>query len=753
MYLQKPVPMKNHLLFFLLFFASASGFAQITYTLKIKDTKRTPLNNVVVTAENKAENIVLTSTTNQTGTAVFVLEVPGVYTFSYLDAGNVAEYEVLEGFSGESSRTFTYDPKGVFAEKPAADRTGITFRTVPPTQLKGQAGMCRVNVIVKDKDKNPLPRVTVSVVSVPNKVMFTSQSNGLGEALFYVPINQTYEIDVENLPGFKVFTVGNHEGMEMIETVFFEKLKATEITKGDTILQRNITQTTGTSTHVLFTLTLEDYDGKPLPDEPVYAQAIDSKRVYEGMTDRAGNCSFMLEKGTDYVLNLKHENGIHLITAPHSKGFRTVSCGRRYRGSALIEQLLAEQKAEMERLQEELAREALRPKPGDKTYEITYKETPCEELAQPINYLTKTAEGFNIDFESSGPVGTPTVIGNKLYTQQGIYSSNYYCLNAQTGDFIWGLELGESGISPAVYHKGIILINTASCSLYAIDAETGKLLWSKWLAGYVYSTPTADENSVYVVYNHGGYPVLVSFDLITGDLKWIQRVDEEAIACPVVEGDEVHVASQSGVYYIFNKVSGELILMSNTFKVVSSPTLTPDKIYLTANFNGVEQLVVLDRKTLKLDKKYPATLYSLNISGDRNVDATDQMNFNGSHPIVYQNKLVILTDSKKIMAFDMLTEKMLWEQAVTANPDQLPIVSNEKVMLTTTTGEVIAYDVFTGKPTLIKKTEGAVEGQPIAKNGFLYLATGGIIVVIKTIYKLDWPQWNKDASHNTYWKE
>ena len=277
-------------------------------------------------------------------------------------------------------------------------------------------------------------------------------------------------------------------------------------------------------------------------------------------------------------------------------------------------------------------------------------------------------------------------------------------------------------------------------------------MWSKWLSTYVYSTPTADDNNVYVTYNHGGYPVLASFDLRSGELNWLQLVDDEILACPVVEGSEVHLASQSGQYYVFNKADGKLILKSNTYKIVSSPTLTEKNIYVTASILGKEYLLVLDRKTLKLKKKYNTSFIAYKISKMRNVDETDQMNFNGSHPIVYKNKYAIITSKNKIMVFDIPTEKLVWKKVVSTNSDQIPIIANEKIILITTTGDIMSFDLRTGQSTILKKTNGKIEGQPIAKNGLLYLAAGGIITVFKTIQSLEWVQWNKDANHNLFWK-
>jgi outer membrane protein assembly factor BamB len=525
-----------------------------------------------------------------------------------------------------------------------------------------------------------------------------------------------------------------------------------ETVKGDTIVQNSVVQKTGSSTHVLFTLNLKDFSGDPLEDEPVYLKSLTSARVYEGVTDAKGKCSLMVEKGTDYVLNLKHESGLILVEAPTSKGFRMESSTRRYRGSKVIEEQLAEQKAEMEALKERLKKAEQDFASGKAELDVTFRETPVEKIGAPDNYLTKTPEGFNIDFKKAGPASTPTIVGDKMYSQEGLYSSNYYCLNANNGSYVWGLELGESGISPAVYQNGVLLINTASCTLYAIDAQSGELLWSKWLAGYVYTTPSADDRNVYVAYNHGGFPVVVSFDLRSGELNWMRLVDQEIIAAPVIEGSEVHVTSQNGMYYVYDKETGTLKKKREDLNAVSSPTITSDKIYVTISNGNEEHLVALNRTTLETEINYPTSLTSLKISGVRGVDATDQMNFNGSHPIVYQNRIVVITDSYSIRAYDINTEELLWKKPVQMNPDQLPIVANGNVILTAKDGRILSYDIDTGTSKLIKKVEGEIQGQPIARNGFLYIAVGGIITVIKNAANHKWSQWNKDGGHNTVWE-
>jgi outer membrane protein assembly factor BamB len=395
---------------------------------------------------------------------------------------------------------------------------------------------------------------------------------------------------------------------------------------------------------------------------------------------------------------------------------------------------------------------------NEKGFRTEFRETPVIKAKEPQNYLTKTADGFKIDFESDGPLGTPTLAGNRLISQESFYSPNMYCIDAVTGKYMWGWELGETGMSPIVCANNVLLVNTYSCTLYAFDLIAGNLLWSKWLAGTIYSTPSADEKSAYVVFNNGGSNpvnededfVIASFDLQTGKLNWINWLDDEVIACPVLAGNEVHVASQSGNYYVFDKANGAETYHLTDIKAVSSPTVTSDKIFVsTENQNG-ENISVLDRKTMKKMRDYKAT--NLNTELINEMDCFGQMNYNGSHPVVYKNEIVISSDSLGVYAFDANSEKFIWKQLIKTNTNLVPLIIGDKVLIASISGDIYSLDLKTGLPQKIRNSGSGIDGQPVMNNGMIYVSSGETMTAFKTSLNYDWKQWNKNAGHNLWFE-
>lgn len=729
------------------------SISQISLTVNIKTTKGKFLKNAKTYISLEGKKI-QSKKTNENGRVFYQVAKPGNYIFYYAEDVKGFDFEVKEGRKGRKTRSITYDPKGIFKKHEKADRKNIRFTQVDQKKVRFEpaTGRCVYKIILKNSRGLAIKNTSVDLVDVKSKIKYKSNTGPNGMAKFYLHTAKVYEIDIDGIEGVEVIFVPAVKYSIMTREIAYEKAEINQRIVGDSIFQSNINANQRATTHAYVQIKLINYDKIGLKNEKVCLNDENSPSVYVGTTNEEGIVKFMLKNGTNYVVHLTYERGVKLIDLENVSGFKYVKKTHKYRGSLLIEQQLAQQKEEMERLKAKLKEAEEAFSSGRAALNVTFNETPVETISEPDKYLVNTPEGFTLNFGNSGKAGTPTIVGDKLYVQEGSYSSNYYCINANNGKFNWGLRLGESGISPAVYKNGVLLINTASCSLYAIDASTGKLLWSKWLAGYVYTTPSADNENVYVAYNHGGYPVVVSFDLRSGKLNWMRLVDEEIIACPIVVDSEIHVASQKGMYYVYDKESGVLKKKRQDLNAVSTPTITDKRIYITVAKGAAENLIVLDRATLKTEKTYSTSLSSLKISGLRNVDQTDQMNFNGSHPIIYKNKIAILTDKFNIMAFDIVNETLLWSHKIQVNSDQLPIVANKKVIITSKTGEVFSFDIQTGKKTLIKNISGKIEGQPIAKQGVLYIAVGGVVKVIRNAVNHSWFQWNKDGGHNAIWE-
>jgi outer membrane protein assembly factor BamB len=226
--------------------------------------------------------------------------------------------------------------------------------------------------------------------------------------------------------------------------------------------------------------------------------------------------------------------------------------------------------------------------------------------------LSKTDAGFVVQLPSKAPIPTPTVYKGKVYVSGGFHSKEFYCFDAETGKFVWAVNLDDDGPTAAVCDDGVALFNTESCTLFAVDAATGKHLWSYYLGDPLTSTPTIANGMVFTSYPARGiggqqmndppalpgqparqpekpnpakeHPpcshVLVAFDLKTGKIIWQRWIDSDVMSAPVAVDDELYATSFSGTVYKF-KQKGGTILSAVKSRATSAPVIVGKDVYLT----------------------------------------------------------------------------------------------------------------------------------------------------------------------------
>src|SRR5262249_33409675 len=84
--------------------------------------------------------------------------------------------------------------------------------------------------------------------------------------------------------------------------------------------------------------------------------------------------------------------------------------------------------------------------------------------------LSTSKKGYRVQLPSKAPIPTPTVYRGKLYVSGGFHSKEFYCLDAATGKMIWGRDLDDDGPSSAVCDNGVVIFNTESCTIFALNA-------------------------------------------------------------------------------------------------------------------------------------------------------------------------------------------------------------------------------------------------------------------------------------------
>jgi PQQ-dependent dehydrogenase (methanol/ethanol family) len=171
----------------------------------------------------------------------------------------------------------------------------------------------------------------------------------------------------------------------------------------------------------------------------------------------------------------------------------------------------------------------------------TYAGTRHSKLSQ---ITTKNAGKMKVAWTMStgtlrGQEGQPLVVGDMMYFESS-YPNFVYAINLDNiGQIVWKFAPEQDKFAPSVaccdlvnkgvaYAEGKILVSTLDTHLYALDAKTGKVLWSAQngdpqLGQTMTIAPLVVHDKVIVGISGGEYGVhghLSAYDLNTGKLVW-----------------------------------------------------------------------------------------------------------------------------------------------------------------------------------------------------------------------------------------
>lgn len=614
-----------------------------------------------------------------------------------------------------------------------------------------------IKVVVSDKNERPVNNLAVSMLCRKTNKLYSSKTDITGEARFLVLINNDYEINVDTEQNYRQISIPNKPNLGMTKKfIYTPTTPLNETVKGDTITQQLGAEAEPSNSRVLIKMLIMDLDKNPLANEPVFINEKEGSKVYYGVSDNAGNVTMLVPKGNKYLLSFKYERDVDLLDLVQKEGYRTIEIEYGYMGSQKIE---------------EFYQTAKRDKNGFITEFMSTK-------VNPINFdgtIEKTAQGFNINYGSGSSTPTPAVYDGMLLSHGGYYSRNFFSFDESTGKYNWGSELAESGPSSAVVEDSVMLINTQSCTLYALEAYTGKMLWAKWLGPNLYSMPSIDNGKVYAVYPNelgaGVYRlsrtgkgdvkqlknVIACFDLKSGKILWQNWLDAEVLSSPVVEGNNVYLTCLSGSLYEFDKNTG--VQLGNTNDMaMTPPTIVNDKVFVSVKNTGNETVAVYSVNGLKPVKKMNTLTSPLFVDDLYKLSANEQMNFCGTRILNYKSKNYNVMGNK-IICSNPDDGSVAWSAVIPVTKTEadkpvatMPVVAGGKIVISTLSGQVIAYEPLTGKQLNTWEINNKVETQATINKGWIYSGTeDGKTVSINTGDSkfTGWNMFGYDGCHNT----
>lgn len=316
-------------------FSLTYGFSQGNLTLEVEviNMKGTPLYDVRVWVEDKTSGEMIIQRTNENGKTTFNIPT-GIWSLNLVGLPNYQEFPVYERSHGSGNILITYDLKTIKQEQDFINnRNKIDFTEVDKSGeivTQPKVGYAVVKIKLQSPSRQPLRKIPVSLVSNKQKKIYKTKSNNVNMALFLVPIDDMYAIDIEDIKNFSFTPNIDREGIITL-TLEYEPTNINEFEKDGMIVQDLPDVVEATSSRSHFTLRMKDEFGTPFENENVFLHEIHGSKIYVAQTDENGKAEFLLPTGIKYMIHFEYEKDVDVLNLTTVHGRNTTTLELVYR--------------------------------------------------------------------------------------------------------------------------------------------------------------------------------------------------------------------------------------------------------------------------------------------------------------------------------------------------------------------------------------------------------------------------------------
>jgi outer membrane protein assembly factor BamB len=181
----------------------------------------------------------------------------------------------------------------------------------------------------------------------------------------------------------------------------------------------------------------------------------------------------------------------------------------------------------------------------------------------------------------------PVYAGGKLYAVNN--SGTAFALDADSGKVLWERRIGRLNASaPAYYKHRLYIVNLVPGHIVKLDAETGKVLWKHLLPGRAESSPLVIDNTVYFGCENDQ---LFALSTRNGHVRWATTLGGAVKSAPAYRHGVLYVGDYGGYMNAVEAKNGKLLWQSGSLgqgfgtsgEFYSTPALAYGRVYAGNN--------------------------------------------------------------------------------------------------------------------------------------------------------------------------
>jgi outer membrane protein assembly factor BamB len=209
---------------------------------------------------------------------------------------------------------------------------------------------------------------------------------------------------------------------------------------------------------------------------------------------------------------------------------------------------------------------------------------PAKGVKPPFRKLWRYTERPLLEYP-------PIYVGGKLYAVNN--NGTAFALDADTGKLLWERSIGRlNASSPAYYRHRLYIVNLVPGHVVKLDAKTGKIIWKHSLPGRAESSPVVIDRTVYFGCEDGE---LFALSTISGNVRWATTLGGPIKSAPAYYGGTLYVGDYGGYMNAVDAKTGRIKWQSSSLgqgfgtsgQFYSTPAVAFGRVYAGNNDDRV----------------------------------------------------------------------------------------------------------------------------------------------------------------------
>ena len=278
-------------------------------------------------------------------------------------------------------------------------------------------------------------------------------------------------------------------------------------------------------------------------------------------------------------------------------------------------------------------------------------------------------------------------------------------------------------------NNDILIVTDSISKYYALNIETGEILWTKYNNAPFISDIKIKDSKFYVVDSNN---VLSCISIIDGSLIWQYKSENNIIKSikkiSIVVDKEI---------VIFNNSVGDIIALNINNGNLKWVTTTGDKDSSIKPFLlKLSPLVINENSVLFSNNNN--SFYSVNLENGFNNWTQNISSY--LKPVIISDLIFTITTKGFLVVIDKPTGNIIritdvFDKFKTKKRNKIKpvgfIVGKDNLLITTDNGKLLAINVSTGKTKSILKIDNSKISKPFISNKNLYLVKDNLIIKLK----------------------